>query len=184
MTGVDATPANTLRAFRSLAAVLALVIPQAVGAADAPDPADVAALEACVADRLPSVRDAQAECVGMNANLCMAEPDGGTTLGMAGCLRDETDAWDVLLNRDWPELMARARASDADYAEMGANVPSAEKTLRTAQRSWLAWREAECMALAAEWGDGSHRHIAWADCWLRLTGERTIALRARLQDTW
>lgn len=163
-------------------ALAAVLVGSGALAEDRPAPADVAQLETCLAEQLPATDRAVSVCIRLLAERCMAQPDGGTTFGMAGCMRGEADAWDVLLNRDWPRLMARARGTDEAYAGLGADLPSAAKTLRDAQRAWLAWRDAECLARAAEWGDGSHRHIAWADCWLQLTAERTIRLRARLAE--
>ena len=47
-----------------------------------------------------------------------------------------------------------------------------------AQRAWIAFRDTACALDYAEWGSGSMRNIAWADCRMQMTAERTIELRA------
>ena len=68
---------------------------------------------------------------------------------------------------------------DADEEE-AAYFPEfavrAEKLLE-AQRAWIVYRDAECALDYAEWGAGSMRNIAHADCRLQMTAERTIELR-------
>ncbi|MEO0622337.1 MAG: lysozyme inhibitor LprI family protein [Pseudomonadota bacterium] len=165
-----------------LALILVSMLASAATAEEPPAPADVAALETCMAEQLPATDRAEAACIRRLAEPCMGTAEGGTTLGTVDCLFAESAAWDVILNADWPELMARARSTDGSYAGVDPPPPSAAKTLRTAQRAWLAWREAECAARAAEWGNGSLRHVIYADCWLALTAKRTIALHARLRE--
>lgn len=151
--------------------------------------ADASLLAACVAEVAPEptglseeVRAVEAACIGRVSEPCMAAEDGGySTLGMSLCAQRETDAWDVLLNDDWPGLMARARAVDTDNEGWPQELPSAAEALRAAQRAWLAWRKAECRSAYADWGAGSMRHIAGTGCMLRLTAERTIAFRLRLR---
>lgn len=175
-----------MRALAAMTLAAALAVGAAHGQArtgqDGPGPEVVAALETCVAGQLPATDEAERACIGLTATPCMETPEGGSTLGIVGCLMAETAAWDVLLNRDWPGLMARARATDESYKDWQPALPSAAEALRRAQRAWLAWREAECAALATEWGGGSHARVIHADCWLSLTAERTIALRARLRE--
>jgi uncharacterized protein YecT (DUF1311 family) len=143
------------------------------------DPADVAALSACADAHLPDVRAAGGACIGLTSTPCLVRPEAQTTTGMVVCMGAEHAAWDVLLNRDWPRVMAQARGIDAAQAAEPA-LPSAADTLLTAQRAWLAWREVECPSRMAPHGAGSITRIIAADCMLDLTATRTLALRARL----
>jgi len=167
---------------RLVAACLALAAAPAL-AQPAADPAEVAALEACAAEHLPhDLAAAEAACIGLTSGACTKEGEGWTTLGMIDCLSAEARAWDVLLNDDWPKLMRAARALDAANAVQGMDLPSYAEEQRAAQRKWLAWRDAECAALRAAWGTGSHGRVVAAECWLRLTARRTLGLRRRLMD--
>ncbi len=109
---------------------------------------------------------------------------GETTLGMNRCLAREADAWDVVLNRQWPRLMTRAREVDAanrtDDNSGGLALDSAAETLRGAQRAWIVFRDAECRHNYASWGKGSFRNIAHSACRLDLTARRVIGFHARL----
>lgn len=165
------------------AALLALPAAATSWVAEKADPAHVAALEACAGANLPDRGAAEAACIGRISEPCMGTPEGGTTIGMVDCLTQETLAWDVILNADWPKLRKLAKAIDEDQAMPGMELPSYAETLLTAQRAWLAFRDAECANQAAEWGAGSHRNIAYQSCFMALTARRTLALRARLQDS-
>ncbi|GMG81370.1 hypothetical protein LNKW23_05830 [Paralimibaculum aggregatum] len=170
---------------RTALLLAALVFPAAPAWSWMPEeaePGDVAALEACTAAHLPAFAEAEARCIGSISEPCMGTPEGGTTIGMTACLHREQLAWDVILNADWPKLRALAKRIDEDQAVEGMTLPSYAETLLTAQRAWLAWREAECMNQAAEWGIGSHGRVVHAACFMQMTGERTLLLRARLTD--
>lgn len=166
-----------MRAAALLAALLAAPLPGVAGE-------DAAAnLAACAAVHLPDdPRAAAAACIGRVSGPCIRGPEGQTTLGMIDCLAAETTGWDRLLNHDWPKLMRAARAMDAANRVGEIDLPSFAERQRAAQRRWLAWRDAECTALRAAWGSGSHGRVVGAECWQRLTAERTLALRARLID--
>ena len=165
----------------ALAAMLAGLAAQA--AAQEPASAEVAQLAACADRHLPDLAAAEAACVGLLSRPCTERPEGGTTLGMVDCMQAESAAWDVLLNRAWPVLRGEAKASDAHYAEtwQGQPPPSWADALLTAQRAWLAFRDAECAERHASWGSGSMRSIAAADCRLSMTAARTLEFRARAE---
>jgi uncharacterized protein YecT (DUF1311 family) len=125
-------------------------------------------------------RDVLALCPGIVSDPCQAEPGGQTSLGMNQCLAREADAWDVVLNRQWPKLMTRAREADAANQVTSPVLDSAAGTLRGAQRAWIAFRDAECRHNYAIWGMGSFRTIAHSACRLDLTVRRVIDFHARL----
>lgn len=146
-------------------------------------PGDLAKIEACVAENPGLDRFGLGQvCTGIVAEPCAETPEGGTTHGLNACYGRETAAWDVLLNRAWPDLRARAREMDVGNDVAAMNLPSADETLLKAQRAWLAWRAAECEAAAAEWGMGSFRTNIYSFCWHRLTAERTIDFLVRMRD--
>ena len=41
---------------------------------------------------------------------------------------------------------------------------------------------AECAARRAAWGGGSHGRVVAAECWLALTGGRTLELRGAMME--
>ncbi len=121
-------------------------------------------------------------CVGTGSSACFeGAPDGQTTVGMMSCLIAERDAWDVLLNAEYARARNAARAADeAERASMPEYAQRVEQLL-TAQRAWIAYRDANCAMEYGAWGGGSMRVIAGADCHLRMTAERTLELRAYRQ---
>ena len=54
----------------------------------------------------------------------------------------------------------------------------AEATLRAAQRTWIAYRDAACEAEAALWDGGSGQPMILSGCLGRLTAQRTDDLKA------
>ncbi|WP_172971411.1 lysozyme inhibitor LprI family protein [Palleronia sp. THAF1] len=123
------------------------------------------------------------QCVGDAASACMeAEPDGQTTFGMTACMMIEAGFWDDRLNAMWPDVQAAVRADDAAEAGIaeGAFAQRAEALL-TAQRAWIAFRDAECALDYALWGAGSMRSIAAASCKLDMTAARVQRLQTLLE---
>ena len=122
--------------------------------------------------------EAKAACMGRMATLCMETQEGGqTTLGMTSCLNAEAQVWDGFLNAEYRATRNWARAADADEAEFFPEFAQRAEKLLEAQRAWIAYRYAECALDYAEWGSGSMRNIAHADCMMQMTAERTIELR-------
>jgi len=110
-------------------------------------------------------------CLGRTAEACMArEADGETTQGSVRCLSAETEIWDDKLNEEYK--LTRAFYAGMDTSDGGERVDA----LLTAQRAWIAFRDAECAMEYAAWGAGSIRSIAGADCLMSVTAERTDRL--------
>ena len=121
--------------------------------------------------------EAKAQCIGAMSQVCMDDQDGGhTTLGMSSCLYAEGQVWDRFLNSEYKATMARSTAADEDEAEYFPEFAKRTEHLRAAQRAWIAFRDAECALEYAQWGAGSMRTIAGADCLMQMTAERTIEL--------
>ena len=121
--------------------------------------------------------EAKAQCIGAMAQVCMDEQDGGhTTLGMSSCLSAEGRVWDRFLNVEYKATMAWMAAADEDESEDFPQFAKRAEHLRSAQRAWIAFRDAECALEYAQWGAGSMRTIAGTDCLMQMTAERTIEL--------
>ena len=116
-------------------------------------------------------------CKDAVARPCMSQEGGETTIGMSMCLNDEAQAWDQLLNEEYRETMAYMKVMDDDEREYFPEYAKRQEALRDAQRAWIAFRDAECALAYAEWGSGSHRHIAGTACMADMTADRTIGLR-------
>lgn len=123
--------------------------------------------------------DGRTACIGEMASTCMETEEGGhSTLGMTSCLSGEAQIWDRFLNEEYQATRSFAAAMDEDEREYFPEFARRVEALQVAQRAWIAFRDAECDLSYAEWGSGSMRNIAWADCNLQMTAERTIELRA------
>lgn len=121
---------------------------------------------------------AQSACIGQMSRACMDSQDGGhTTLGMSSCLGAEADVWDLFLNVEYLATMALSKVADEGEAEFSPAFANRVESLRAAQRAWIAFRDAECSLAYAQWGSGSMRNIAGADCRMKMTAKRTLELR-------
>ncbi|MEO1139559.1 MAG: lysozyme inhibitor LprI family protein [Pseudomonadota bacterium] len=149
--------------------VLACVLVMCGPAVSADDlQVDAATVQACFASAEPwgGVPD----CVGDAANLCQSLPGGSSTLGIVECVMAETQVWDSALNAQYKATRAHVDAVDTGQ-------PPVSNALLTAQRAWIAFRDAEC-ALAFELRrGGTIRSVAAAVCQMRMTAARTIELR-------
>ncbi|MFV0515217.1 MAG: lysozyme inhibitor LprI family protein [Jhaorihella sp.] len=124
---------------------------------------------------------AKQDCIGASANACMsATPDGGTTVGMGGCLDRELAFWDGMLNRNYQALRDRAKRTDAEMRDLGASVTWLGQSLRDMQRAWIVWRDATCDFERAQWGGGTGGGPATYACLMRLTGQQALYLG----DAW
>lgn len=133
-------------------------------------------LNACLANAADGA--ALRACIGRMSTACMDGQEGGhTTLGMTSCLNAEARVWDGVLNAEYKASRAFAKAMDADEAAYFPEFARRAEALLAAQRAWIAFRDAECDLAHAEWGSGSMRNIAWADCQMQMTAERAIELR-------
>jgi uncharacterized protein YecT (DUF1311 family) len=95
-------------------------------------------------------------------NRCMNSSDGASTMGMIGCISDETTKQDAKLN--------------AAYAKAMADLTPGQKVkLKAAQRAWIAFRDADCASFEdQDWGSLSRINANM--CVLHRTVERTIEL--------
>ncbi|MCT4370205.1 DUF1311 domain-containing protein [Yangia mangrovi] len=107
--------------------------------------------------------------------LLLADParaacsDAATTVEMRECRGEEYEAADAELNAVYGQL--KAAASDDVMAQV-----------RTAQRAWIPFRDAACLAEAAPYEGGSIQPLIHVSCLTRLTQRRSEDLRALLPN--
>lgn len=93
---------------------------------------------------------------------CLKSPEGQSTMGLIECMGDELKVQDARLNAAYAKAMADL-------------TPAQKESLRTAQRAWVAFRDADCQSLVSEdWGTASR--VAGNECMVRRTVERTLEL--------
>ena len=116
-------------------------------------------------------------CIGRAADVCVdVTPGGQSTVGMGTCLAREHQWWDARLNRVYGEVVAKARANDAEMAKIGSSAGGQEDALRGMQRAWLSFRDGKCSYEATLWQGGTGAGPAYAACQMRTTAEQVLFL--------
>lgn len=117
-------------------------------------------------------------CIGRASLSCQdREQDGSSTIGMMFCALMERDLWDARLNAVYQDQIASAVDIDRNEVRYGqAEFAVLEDSLRKAQRAWIGFRDAQCALDYAQWGSGSMRQVAGANCHRNMTAERVIYL--------
>lgn len=90
----------------------------------------------------------------------------GSTVGIAGCLLRRAEAWDKRLNDAYAALQRRI-------------TPEQRDMLRSAQRLWISYRDANCAFYAAQ--EGSIHQIGHAECLRATTEARARELDAAMR---
>ena len=123
----------------------------------------LATLAAAVATPALAVDEAKIEARYTPAfQTCLDAPGGATTAGMVQCIAAELHVQDRALNTAWRALIADM-------------TPDQQAGLQTAQRAWIAVRDADCQSrFSPDWGSMST--IDANACMLRRTTERAIEL--------
>jgi uncharacterized protein YecT (DUF1311 family) len=100
-----------------------------------------------------------------------------TQADMNACAGLEYEAADRELNAVWKDAIADAKALDEDLKTTGGDGrPGHEETLRTAQRAWIGYRDANCDFEGFEARGGSMEPMLASLCLARLTRLRTKEL--------
>jgi uncharacterized protein YecT (DUF1311 family) len=117
------------------------------------------------------------ECIGLSADVCMQQTEGGySTVGMNVCLEEERAWWDGQLNDIYKIAITMKRAQDSERFD--PNQPSSEEALREMQRNWIAFRDSTCDFEMLDWWGGTGATGAGLGCLMRLTGVQTLYLRS------
>jgi uncharacterized protein YecT (DUF1311 family) len=124
---------------------------------------DAQMLTACLETESKAGRDGRA-CIGRISDPCLKGSNAETTTGMVECLDGETAVWDKILN--------------ADYENLLKVVPEgATKSVRAAQRAWIALRDADCAVPYDIFEGGTIARIDGASCVQNHTATRVLQLR-------
>lgn len=115
-------------------------------------------------------------CVGVVAKTCESEPaEGYPSVHALACREREANAWDRVLNETYKRRMMQFQSSENDSDALKARRI---ETLRSAQRLWIQFRDAEMIrmkvdsnAAAASWGLANIESVR-----LEMTAKRTIDL--------
>ena len=98
---------------------------------------------------------------------------------MAACAENDYQAEDAKLNKVYATYLKKMQGIDAD---MGSTPPdTAVVRLKTAQRAWIAFRDAECPLESVDNMGGSIERILVPACLATLTKERTTTLKEQLK---
>ena len=101
-----------------------------------------------------------------------------TQVEMTACAVRDFERADAELNRLWRGIIAAAQANDrsADSGRTEYDTRSEETILRTAQRAWIAFRDAHCEYEGLADRGGSLEPMDVNLCLTRLTRERIAQL--------
>lgn len=105
-------------------------------------------------------------------------PDCGNTMvqyELNICAEIDWQEADADLNRVYKEVMAQMKATDAS---LPPELVGAEAALRTAQRAWIEYRDANCTAAGFQMRGGSAETLVIYGCLRQMTLDRTEELRA------
>lgn len=86
-----------------------------------------------------------------------------TTVSIVDCVNKQAKKWDTRLNKSYKALMERSDAAQ-------------QAPLKSAQRQWIQYRDANCQFYAL--GDGSISQINAAECLRAMTQARTCEIEA------
>ncbi|MCC6926501.1 MAG: DUF1311 domain-containing protein [Novosphingobium sp.] len=92
------------------------------------------------------------------------------------CSFQDYQAADKALNAAWKAAQQFAQQADRD-SPPARKADSAVAQLLAAQRAWIAYRDAHCLALADQYRGGSIRPLIKNTCMTDLTKTRTAQLR-------
>ncbi|MDX8523306.1 lysozyme inhibitor LprI family protein [Mesorhizobium sp. MSK_1335] len=87
---------------------------------------------------------------------------------------DSQSMMNICANADHQAADAKLNAAYKDL--VGRNDPASNKLLQTAQRAWIAFRDAECAYSTADSEGGSIHPMEVSQCLTELTNERTRQL--------
>ncbi len=100
---------------------------------------------------------------------------------MLTCQKNEADLADGEMNRVWKALRTKMQALDRETAQDAKpGEPGHGEALLASQRTWLAFRDAQCRIASYEWRGGSMQQFSENRCMAQVTRARTAQLREML----
>ncbi len=136
----------------------------------------VVALSAALLAPLPAMADAKSELAKIDAAQTKCVKADESNNGMKQCAWAAYDAADKLLNKMYQDL---------SKGWIGVDEPDAterRKRLVNAQRTWVAFRDAECSLQATEMLGGSGEGLLQGGCLYTITAERAKQLETLLKN--
>ena len=131
-------------------------------------------IDQCLAEKKPEFHRT---CIGIMANDCMSNNDGGeTTVGMGFCADAELNYWDAKLNAVYKKLVEAEKANDAEAKKEGWNAPEKLAPLKDMQRKWIGYRDALCDYEYSQWGGGTGGGPAIISCLMGETARQALIL--------
>ena len=115
-------------------------------------------------------REGEEHPIDIKLETCLDIDSNQTTYGMMACIQASEDAWDQLLNALYKELMNSLDSTG-------------QERLRTAQRAWLAYRDAEFTlngSIYYENLSGTIYYIFAADREMEIVKHRVLELQSYL----
>jgi len=103
---------------------------------------------------------------------------------MTYCAGVDYEDADKELNQLWPQVVAAAKERDEYVADQAKSmgVPTTFQALRTAQRAWLKFRDAQCEYEAYEAFGGTAQSMIGSLCLAQVTRERIYQLRQGMEE--
>jgi uncharacterized protein YecT (DUF1311 family) len=110
--------------------------------------------------------------------------DKDNQTAMTMCEKDVADQADAEMNRVWKTVQASMQQVDREDGgdQVGKGEPNYAQALLASQRTWLAFRDAQCRIAGYEWRGGSMEAFAANQCLAAVTTARTQQLRELLWD--
>jgi uncharacterized protein YecT (DUF1311 family) len=106
-----------------------------------------------------------------------------TQLELTECASRQFEKADRALNAQWKMTLAEMRKRDADPAEQDSTGrPGFADALLTSQRTWLAYRDAQCQLERLQAHGGSMASMLEIMCKASLTDQRTAALLEAIEE--
>jgi len=103
-----------------------------------------------------------------------------TTVELNFCADKDYQAADKALNTAYADAVAYNRTRDMDNP---SDKTKLEAAMRSAQRAWVAYRDADCKDLVAlEWSGGTGATAAILGCMTEKTVQRTKELKERYAE--
>ncbi|MCP9229492.1 lysozyme inhibitor LprI family protein [Mesorhizobium sp. LMG 17147] len=109
---------------------------------------------------------------------CLVVLAAGSVAHAQECDRNDDSQQMMNICADADYKSADAKLNKAYQDLIGGSDAKASKLLQTAQRAWIAFRDAECLYSAADSEGGSIYPMLISECLTRLTDDRTKQLTA------
>ena len=126
---------------------------------------DTATIQSCIAAAEKSEKKPFRECFGKVADPCLEKPENASTAAQGECIDRERAVWDTILNAEYATLLKTV-------------VAAAKPKLREAQRSWVKFREQDCVLAYHFFEGGTISQPMVRNCHAQETARRAMELRS------